>query len=171
MNLTTRNITRTGILLALTLAIQLFKLPQLITGVGVNAMLLITVMTVGVVQGSLIGSITPVVALMVGIIKPPMAPVLPFIIASNITIVVVYHLLRNKNTYFALVVAAFAKFLLLFGAVKLVLGSMLPAPIMEKVAVTFGITQFFTAIGGGIVALLVVPLIKNYLKEENTVKG
>jgi len=171
MNPSTKNITRTGVLLALTLAVQLFKLPQLVTGIGVNALLLITLMTVGPIQAVTIGAITPLVALMVGIIKPPMVPAIPFIMASNAVIVLGFHYLRNKNQYLALVVAAFAKFILLFGAVKLVLSSMLPPPILEKVAVAFGITQFFTALAGGIVALSVVPLLKKYLKEEYEVKG
>ena len=171
MNLTTKNITRTGVLLALTLAIQLLKLPQLVTGIGVNAMLLIAVMTVGVMQGGIIGCITPVAALMVGIIKAPMAPAVPFIIAANITIVVVFHLLRKKNTYAALVAASFAKFILLFGAIRLILSSILPPPVLANAVVAFGITQFFTAVGGGLVALAVVPLLQNYLKEDNNIKA
>lgn len=169
METKTQNITRTGILLALTLAIQFIRLPQLITGTGVNAMLLIAAMTVGVVQGSLIGCITPIVALMVGIMKPAMAPVLPFIAVSNVILVVIFHYVRNKNTYVALIAAAFVKFLILFGATKLILSSILPKPIYEKVAVTFGITQFFTALAGGVLALIIVPFIKNYMdKGKNT---
>ncbi len=171
MNISTKNITRTGVLLALTLAVQLLKLPQLATGIGVNALLLITMFTVGPIQATTIGLITPLVALMVGIIKPPMAPALPFIMISNAVIILTFYYLRNKNKYFSLGVAALAKFLVLFGATKLVLGALLPPPILEKVAVVFGITQFFTAIAGGLVALAIAPMVNKYLKEEEEIKG
>lgn len=170
MNISTKNLTRTGVLLALTLAIQLLKLPQLITGTGINALLLITLMTVGPIQAITIGVITPLVALMVGIMKPPMAPALPFIMLANAVIILVFHTFRNKNKYLGMVAAGFCKFVVLFGATKLVLSSILPPPIAEKLAVTFGITQFFTALAGGILALIIVPMIKNYLKEEEGVK-
>lgn len=170
MKISTKTLTRTGVLLALTLAVQLLKLSQLITGTGVNTLLLVTLMMVGPLQASTIGIITPLVALMVGIMKPPMAPAIPFIMASNAVIVLVFHYLSNKNKYMGLVAAAFAKFLVLFGATKLVLSTLLPPPILDKVAVTFGITQFFTAMAGGFLALIIVPMVKKYLKDETEIK-
>lgn len=171
MNLNTKMITRTGVLLALTLAIQFMKLPQFITGAGVNAMLLITVMAVGVLQGGIIGCITPVIAIMVGIIKPPMAPVIPFIAASNVLLVVIFHTLRKKNDSLALIVAALTKFLVLYGAVRLFLVNILPNPVFEKVAIAFGVTQLFTALAGGFIAMAVMKLLHNYLKQERDIKG
>lgn len=163
----TKHITRTGILLAVTLVIQMMGMPQLVTGSAVNAMLLIALLTVGVLEASIIGCITPIIALMVGIIKPPLAPVIPFIIGGNVILVVGFYHLKKINNYMALIVAALAKFILLFGATKLVLATMLPEPIFKKVAVTFGVTQFFTAMAGGVIALIIVPLLKNYLDKEN----
>ncbi|MFZ5968270.1 MAG: ECF transporter S component [Bacillota bacterium] len=166
MSQKTKRITRTGILLALALAVQFLKMPQFITGSAVNAILVIAAAAVGMVEGIIIGSITPIVAIMVGIIKPPMAPVIPFIIAGNISLVVIFHMLQKKNQYAAVGGAAVVKFLVLYGAVKLVLVNMLPGPVFEKVAVAFGVTQFFTAVVGGIVALLIVPFLKNYLDRQ-----
>ncbi|MBB6218563.1 hypothetical protein HNQ80_004737 [Anaerosolibacter carboniphilus] len=170
MNQGTQKITRIGILLALTLAIQLMTLPQLITGTAINAMLLISASTVGVVPAMMIGCITPIVALMVGIMKTPMAPVIPFIIGANAALVLVYGYIQNRNKYMAIILAAAGKFLVLWAAVKWILISMLPGPLWEKVAITFGITQLFTALGGGVIALAVVPFLHNYLNKENQMK-
>ena len=167
MNPKVRNMTRIGILLALTLAIQMMGLPQLVTGTAINAMLLIAAMVVGMIPAAMIGCVTPLVALMVGIIKPVMMPVVPFIMIANGVLVIAFSYFKTKNQYGALIVGAFAKFLVLWGAVQWVLIGMLPDKVFEKVAVTFGITQLFTALGGGIIALAVMPLVKNYLDRQN----
>lgn len=162
-----QKLTRMGILLALTLAVQLMALPQLITGTAINAMLLISAGTAGMAAAVLIGCITPVVAFMVGIIKPPLAPVIPFIIGANATLVLVFGYLQDKNRYGAAAMAALAKFLVLWAAVKWFLAGMLPGPVLEKVAVTFGITQLFTALGGGAIALAVIPFLRNYFHKSD----
>jgi len=53
-------ITRTAILLALTMIFQSFRAPQLVTGTLVNGMLLISAGYVGMWSGVIIGLFTPV---------------------------------------------------------------------------------------------------------------
>jgi hypothetical protein len=171
MSSQTRRITRTGILLALTLVIQWVRMPQLFTGTAINAMLIITTCIVGVWEAVCIGCITPIVALMVGIIKPPLAPVIPFIIGSNAILVLLFHGIKKKNTYIAMITAAFIKFIFLFVATRWVLTTILPKPILQKVAITFGMIQFFTALAGGIIALVIVPFIQKYVMNEMNRKG
>jgi uncharacterized membrane protein YuzA (DUF378 family) len=166
----TQKITRVGILLALTLAIQWMGIPQPITGTAINAMLLISASTVGLLPALAIGCITPIVALMVGIMKAPMAPVIPFIIGANAVWVLVYGFIQNRNRYVAMILAAATKFLVLWGAVKWVLIGMLPGPVLEKAAVAFGITQLFTALAGGVIALAVIPFLQNYLNKGKEMK-
>ncbi len=170
MNQDTQKITRVGILLALTLAIQWMGLPQLITGTAINAMLLISASTVGLVPAVMIGCITPVIALLVGIMKTPLMPLIPFIVGANAVLVLVYGYTQHRNKYMAMILAAVAKFLVLWVAVKWILIGALPGPVLEKVAVTFGITQLFTALGGGVIALAVVPFLHNYLNKEHKMK-
>lgn len=170
MNQGTQKITRVGILLALTLAIQWMGMPQLITGTAINAMLLISASTVGLIPAVMIGCITPVVALMVGIMKAPMAPVIPFIIGANAVWVMVYGFIQNRNRYGAMILAAVTKFLVLWAAVKWILIGMLPGPVLEKAAVAFGITQLFTALAGGVIALAVIPFLHNYLNKGKEMK-
>ncbi len=166
MKINTKSITRTGILLALALVIQLMRLPQLVTGTAVNAVLLISLSTIGVLEASAIGCITPIVAFLVGIIQPPMAPVVPFIVMSNLVLIWIVYGLRRKNIYIQIILASVGKFLFLVVAVRLILTQFLPAPVWEKVAVAFGVTQLFTALAGGFLAILVTKLLHPYLDEE-----
>jgi len=76
-----RFITRTAILLALTVIFQSFRAPQLITGTLVNGMLLISAGYVGMWSGVIIGLFTPVLAFLFGIMKFP--PMIPFIMIGN----------------------------------------------------------------------------------------
>ena len=62
--------TRTAILLALTLAFQMLKLPQPMTGPAVNAMLFISTAAVGIWGGVIIGALTPWIAFINGILNP-----------------------------------------------------------------------------------------------------
>ena len=170
MRINTKSITRTGILLALALVIQLMRLPQPITGTAVNAILLISLYTVGVFEASAIGSITPVVALAVGIIKPPMAPVVPFIVLSNLIFILIVHGLQKKNVYGQIILAALGKFVFLVAAVRLILTQFLAPPVWEKVAIAFGVTQLFTALVGGVLAIMVTRLLRPYLDKEAPVE-
>ena len=76
---------RTAILLALTLAFQMIGLPQPVTGPAVNAMLLISGTYVGALGGIIIGLLTPLIAFARGILPPPLAPMIPFIMLGNAT--------------------------------------------------------------------------------------
>lgn len=149
-----RFLTRTAVLLALTLAFQSLKLSQAFTGPAVNAMLFIAAATVGMGGGALIGLITPWVALSVGILKPVLAPAVPFIMLGNASLVVVYGLARRLNDYLAILAASLVKFLILFGAVRFVL------ELNPKVSAALQFPQLFTALGGGAIALVVLKVLK-----------
>ncbi|MGI6486166.1 MAG: hypothetical protein ACOX15_07705 [Tepidanaerobacteraceae bacterium] len=72
-----RWITRTAILLAITLAFQMLGFPQVVTGPAVNGMLLISGTYVGGIGAVIIGLLTPFIAFMRGILAPPLAPMIP----------------------------------------------------------------------------------------------
>ena len=58
-----RWLTRTAILLAITLAFQMLGFPQMVTGPAVNAMLLLSGTYVGGIGAVIIGMLTPLIAL------------------------------------------------------------------------------------------------------------
>ena len=67
-------ITRTGILLAVALVVQMGGFPQSITGPIINTVLYLSVLLVGSWSGIIIGICTPVIAFMRGILPPPLCP-------------------------------------------------------------------------------------------------
>lgn len=148
-------ITRTAVLLALTVAFQGLKLGQFITGPLVNAVLYISTSTVGMLSGVVIGAVTPWVALLVGILKPALAPVVPFIMLGNALLAIVFSLVRPINRYLAIVVASITKFCILYGATKFLLS--LKPPIAQ--AMQF--PQLITAVIGGILAIIVLSVLNS----------
>ena len=152
--LTVRNLTKLALLLALTLAFQMFGFPQPITGPAVNAMLILSTFYLGPFGGAIIGMLTPVAALMRGILAPPLGPAIPFIVGGNWAYVFAFAGIVNRNKYLALLVGAGLKFLILAGAVQFLLS--VPAPVAKALQVP----QLVTAVTGGAVALIVWPILQ-----------
>ena len=154
-----RWITRTAILLAITLAFQMLGFPQMVTGPAVNAMLLLSSTYVGALGATVIGLLTPWIAFIRGILAPPLAPMIPFIMLGNAVLVLCYVIIRGKvnNNYIGsgigLVTGAIAKFLVLSLAVQLIVN--LPPPVSKAMQ----IPQLYTAVIGGIIAIIVEKLL------------
>ncbi len=153
-------ITRTAILLALTLTFQMFRLPQPFTGPAVNTMLFLSSAIVGIIGGVLIGALTPWIAFLNGILPPVLAPAIPFIMLGNAVLVIFFGTLRKINIYLATVTAAVVKFLVLTTAVRFLIN------VPPKVSVMLQLPQLYTAITGGIIALLILKLLENPLKTK-----
>jgi uncharacterized membrane protein YeaQ/YmgE (transglycosylase-associated protein family) len=150
-----RWLTRTAILLALTVVVQMFGWPQLVTGPLVNAMLLLACIFVGPSSSVVIGLATPLVAFSRGILKAPLAPMIPFIMVGNAIYVVLFSLLRRKSKgeIVGVVAGSLAKFLVLALAVQLF--TQLPPPVAKAMQWP----QLLTALIGGAVALVVAKAI------------
>jgi len=153
-------ITRTALLLALTMIFQSFRAPQLVTGTLVNGMLLISAGYVGMWSGVIIGLFTPVLAFVFGIMKFP--PMMPFIMIGNALYVLVFTGMKNKPV--GMVLGSLVKFLWLSASVYYMLplfGVKAPAVLVEM----FTFPQLATAVMGGVLALLVLGLLKKSLVE------
>jgi hypothetical protein len=116
-----RYLARTALLLALTLAFQSLRLGQAFTGPLVNAALFTATAVVGIAGGVFIGAVTPWVALAVGILKPVLAPAVPFIMLGNASLVATTGLLWQRNRYLAVAAASLVKFAVLGGSVRYLL--------------------------------------------------
>ncbi len=167
-------ITRTAILIALLIVMQLVTTPlgtTLVTGSLVNMMLIISVMTGGLASGLTVAAISPVMAKLVGI--GPLWELIPFIILGNVTLVLLWHIIGNRNMrkqyvpyIMALVVAAAAKFLVLYiGIVLIAVPALLklPAPQAAAVSGMFSFPQPITALIGGAIANALLPVLKKAL--------
>jgi len=170
-------ITRTAILLALLVVLQAATVPlgnNFITGSIVNAMLVISVMTCGLATGVTIAAISPVLPTLLGF--GPVWPLVPFIAAGNVVLVLIWHLIGNiktRNKYLAygaaLPVAAGAKFTVLyFGVVKVAVEMILKLPEKQASVITFlfSYPQLITALIGGAVATIVFPTLKKVIAKD-----
>lgn len=156
-NTNLRLVTRTGLLLALTLVVQMMGFPQPVTGPLVNFFLFIAVILVGIGGGTAIGVLTPWIALSRGILPPPLAPMVPFIILGNLSQVLLFGLLKKVNRYLAVLVAAGVKYLILVSGVRFFV------QIPPMVAKAMQTPQLVTALVGGVFALIVAELLKERL--------
>jgi hypothetical protein len=155
-----RWITRTALLLAVALVVQNLRLGgpygQLITGSIVNAVLVLAVSMVDIWAGVAIGLLTPWIALITGIMGLPF--MVPFIMAANSTLAIVYGLLRRRNSLLAAILGAVAKygfFLLTTNYLLSLFGKQLPPPAVAA----FGVTQLGTALIGALLALAIFDTI------------
>ena len=181
MNKKIRWITETAVLLALLVTLQALTKPmgQLVTGSCVNAILAVAVLVAGLGSGVTIAIVSPVLAYLLGI--APQILTVPAIMVGNTVYVVLRHFLGGKADksmvmkVVAWVVAAAAKFAALyFIVVKLVCGVMAPSlmaagtlkePMLKALPATFSWPQLITALIGGAVALLIVPVLRKALKK------
>jgi len=172
-------ITRTAVLIALTVALQALTLQlqnQFITGSIVNLMLVISVMTCGLSTGLTVSIFTPILPTLLGF--GPMLPIVPFIAAGNMALVTMWYLIGNReivNTYIAYIIAlvagAVAKFLVLyFGVVQIAIPYILGLPEGSPPAIAmsfmFSYPQLITAATGGVCAIILLPTLLKAVKQR-----
>ena len=181
MNKKIRFITETAVMLALLVSLQALTKPmgQLVTGSCVNAVLAISALVGGLASGITVALISPVLAFLLGI--APQILTVPAIMVGNTVYVVLLSLLADKDgknivkQIIAWIVAAAAKFSALYIiVVKIICGVMAPSllaagtmkePMLKVLPATFSWPQLITALIGGAVALLIVPVLRKALKK------
>ena len=179
MNKKVRWITETAILLALLVTLQAVTkgFGQLVTGSCVNAVLAVAVLVGGLASGLVVALVSPVLAFLLGI--APQILTVPAIMVGNLVYVVLLCLVADKSgknllrQIGAWLLAAAAKAAVLYLLVaKLICGvladSLLAAgtlkePMLKALPATFSWPQLFTALIGGAVALLIVPVLRKAL--------
>ena len=178
MNKKVRWITETAIMLALLVALQALTkgFGQFVTGSCVNAVLAITVLVAGLGSGITVAVISPVLAFLLGI--APQLVTVPAIMVGNTVFVVLLYFVAGKNNGIgqrvaAWLVAAAAKFAVLYllvvkiicglAAAPLLANGMLKEPMLKALPKMFALPQLFTALIGGGIALLIVPVLRKAL--------
>ncbi len=175
-------ITQTAVMLALLVALQWATgglNNQIITGSCVNLVLAVTALLVGLWSGVAVAVISPVMAWLLGI--APQILTVPAIMVGNTLFVVVLHFVADPQGKdlarqgAALVLAALAKFSALYLiVVKLICGPMaeslmasgsLKKPMIAALTVKFSWPQLITALIGGAVALLLIPMLRRAVKK------
>jgi hypothetical protein len=148
-------ITKTGLMLALALMIQIGLAPfaQPVVGPLINMILLLTVVLVGPWGAVVVGTLTPIVAFSVGIVG--LLPIVPVIILGNGIYALSFWAIGQKNRLFGLIVAAILKFLTLAVGVRILAMFFVPNLPAALIA-AFSIPQLYTALIGGFVAILII---------------
>lgn len=185
MNKKIKTITQTAAMLALLICLQWVgsmmpdTVKQIVTGTFVNCVLAVTVLLVGMYGGITVALISPICAFLLGI-APNLVTVVPIMI-GNTCYVVLLKLLMGKTWRqpVALVAAAAVKFGVLYLlVVKVICGLasgallgkklgdtvVLAPPMLKMLPVMFTWPQLITALTGGTLALLIVPVVKRGIK-------
>jgi len=168
-------ISRTAVLIALMVVLQAVTAPlgyTLLTGSVVNLMLVVSVMTCGLATGLSVSVIAPIVSKLLGI--GPLWGLIPFIALGNIVLALLWHVIGNRKPerkyvayIIALVVAAAAKFLVLYtGIVRIAVPVLLGLPEKQAAVISgmYSYTQIITALIGGAVAIIILPTLKKAIK-------
>lgn len=162
-------ITQTAVLTALLVLLQSVTKAggQLVTGSCVNAVLGIAALLCGAWIGVSVAVISPFFAFLLGI-GPQIISIVPAIAVGNVVYVLILHFLCSKKNFpifrqgIGLLCAAVCKFLALYLIVVQLLCQVLPLP-EKQVAIfstMFSWPQLITALIGGAVALLTVPILR-----------
>lgn len=189
MKKTIRWITETAVLLALLICLQWIGsmipsplVKQLITGTMVNCVLAVAALYAGYGSGVTIALVSPIFAFLLGI-APQIITVVP-IMAGNVCYVILLRLICGKRVKpiwrqpVGLAVAATVKFVVLYVlVVKIICGVaagsllgqklgetvLLAEPMLKMLPVMFSWPQLVTAISGGVIALLITPVLRKAL--------
>jgi riboflavin transporter len=135
---------------------------QMITGTIVNCVLFMSVILLGRNAALSLCVIPSIISLFSGLLSIIMAPIIPFIMISNMILVLSFDFLK-KNQYLAVILSALFKFVFLFLISSFVIKMF---SIGQKVAVMFSYPQFFTALAGGVLAILILKIISNNKKYD-----
>ena len=185
MNKKIRTITETAAMLALLICLQWVgsmmpeSIKQIVTGTFVNCVLAVTVLIVGLGGGITVALISPVCAFLLGI-APNLVTVVPIMVGNTCYVVLLKLLMgRSWRQPVALVTAAAVKFGVLYLlVVKVICGLasgallgkklgdtiVLAPPMLKMLPVMFTWPQLITALTGGVLALLIVPVVKKGIK-------
>ena len=173
MNFDVKKLTRTSLLLALAIVFQTLGraypfASQFMVGPAVNAIFILCLLMNGLGWSLLVAMLTPVLAWSLGQLPAPLGPIVPVIALGNISFILVFNFSRwilRKQTMLiniiSVVFASFAKFTLIFLGVKAAMELLNLAPQAVKAATKLmGINQFITALTGGVLAVLLVRIVK-----------
>ena len=175
-----RWITETAVMLALLVSLQALTKPmgQLVTGSCVNTILAVSALVGGLSCGLVVALCSPVLAFLLGI--APQILTVPAIMVGNSVFVVLLSWLADKSgknlvkQVVAWISAATAKFAALYAIVvwlicgvlseSLLASGVMKAPMLKALPATFSWPQLITALIGGGIAMVIVPVIRKAVK-------
>ena len=125
---------------------------QFIVGPIVNATLFISAATLGTAGAIMVGLVPSVISISVGLLPAILAPVIPFIMISNALLVSVFVILKKRNFFLGIVVAAILKYIFLYATSSVVISLLLKKEVASQVSLMMSWPQLVTALAGGVLA-------------------
>ncbi|MBD3247680.1 hypothetical protein GF382_00120 [Candidatus Falkowbacteria bacterium] len=139
---------------------------QWLTGPIVNAILIIVLFLIGVRSALVVCLIPSLMALSGGLLPAILAPVVPYIMISNVIFVLsVEFFYKNmksdvKGYWTGVFTGALSKFLFLFASVNIISRLLIKKELAVKVAQMMSWPQLATAVAGGVLAFMFLKWIK-----------
>lgn len=138
---------------------------QLLTGPIINAILIVTLIVVGIRSALVVALIPSMMALAGGLLPLVLAPTIPFIMLSNVLMLLCVDWLYNrsfdvKGFGLGVIIGSSVKSIFLFVLASFVI-RLIGNPIAtQMVPKLFGILQLATALAGGLIAFVFLKFIK-----------
>jgi hypothetical protein len=139
---------------------------QWLTGPMVNALLIIALLLIGIRSAFLLCLVPSMMALAGGLLPPVLAPVVPFIMISNVLFVfTVDYFYKNAKDpiagyWIGVAMGAGVKYLFLFFNTGLMMNLVLKKDLAGAIAMMMSWTQLATALAGGVIAFAVLKFLK-----------
>ena len=126
---------------------------QWITGTIVNALLFLAVWRVGIINAALVAALPSSIALLRGLLPAPMAILVPYIIISNIALILVFYAIK-KYPLAGVISGSVVKFLYLFAINSFFIKLATPLVVMMQWP------QLVTALAGGMIAVGIIKIAR-----------
>lgn len=139
---------------------------QWVTGPIINAILILTLFLVGIRSALVLCLVPSLMALAGGLLPAMLAPVVPFIMISNVILVLsvdwIYNRVKDAARGYSLgvLVGAGLKFLFLLASVNIIGQLLIKQELAIKVAQMMSWPQFATAVTGGMIAWVALKWLK-----------
>ena len=141
---------------------------QWVTGPIINAILVLALFLVGIRSALVICLVPSLMALSGGLLPAILAPVVPFIMISNVIFVLgidwLYQSSKNENKgyWLGIIVGAGLKFAFLLISVNFIGKLLIKQELVVKVTQMMSWPQFATAVTGGLIAWAILKWLKRF---------
>ena len=131
---------------------------QLITGSIVNALLFISVVMLGIESAFFLCLMPSLVSIYTGLLPISLAPMIPFIMAGNALMALIFYKLYKRNFWAGAVPAAIIKFVFIWSA-GMILANYVLSGISKNIMIMISWPQLATALAGACIAYLFLKTI------------
>jgi len=167
-----RLVTQFIVLASTATMLPFFVHAQWLTGSLINAILILTLFMVGIRGAFFVCLIPSIMALSGGLLPAVLAPVVPFIMMSNVLYVLsidwIFKVGKESEWgyWLGITIASAIKFLFLFLSVGLISDLLQKSELSTKIAQILTWPQLYTAFIGGMVAFVVLKVVKKSSKDK-----